>query len=86
MISKLQPIAWIWFIGTNGGLNTCLLSLKRHNEMRYNVAQVMEQFGKDHYFDLFTEKIKIMLQSPQDYLKVISDVMDPLFTNESSRQ
>ena len=54
--------------------------------MRYNIAQVMEQFGKDHFFDLFTEKIKIMLQSPQEYLKVISDIMDPLFTNEQSRQ
>ena len=31
---KLASIAWDWFIGNSGGLHTCVLALKRHDDIK----------------------------------------------------
>lgn len=39
---KIKDIAWDWFISPSGGLHTCILSLKRHNDIKDNIVQIME--------------------------------------------
>ena len=43
-IPPLKEIAWKWFADTSGGLRTCVLSLKRHNDdkVKENIVRIME--------------------------------------------
>ena len=53
---KIKQVNWKWFCDKHsGGLRTCYLALRRHNELRDNIVAIMENFGRDNYKMLLTD-------------------------------
>ena len=77
----IKEAAWKWFSESNGGLRTCVLSLKRHNDLRVkeNLVKVMEWFGRDeHLKEMLTETLLRVSDHPKQYLLIISNILSAL--------
>ncbi|KAL4496244.1 hypothetical protein ABPG72_012981 [Tetrahymena utriculariae] len=64
--SNLLTVSWDWFVGENGGLNTTLLGLKRHPDMKDLVVQILLQFARYNFVELFTIHMKKAQPDPKD--------------------
>ena len=74
---KIRQVAWKWFADQSGGLRTCVLALKRHNDVKVkdNIVTIMEQFGKDNYREMLCDTLLRVSDDPKQYLLIISDLM-----------
>jgi hypothetical protein len=74
---KIRKVAWKWFSDQTGGLRTCVLALKRHNDVKVkdNIVTIMEQFGKDNYKEMLCDTLLKVCDDPKQYLLIISDLM-----------
>ena len=57
-VQNLKKTSWEWFISPSGGLHTCVLALRRHNDIKDGIVSIMEQFGIGDYREMFTDTIK----------------------------
>ena len=64
---NIKDAAWRWFAENNGGLRTCTLALKRHNDLRVkeNLVKIMEQFGRDNFREMFTDALLKISDEPK---------------------
>jgi hypothetical protein len=70
--NNLLMNAWEWFVSDNGGLPTCLLGLKRHPDLKDSVVNILLQFAKFNFVELFTTHLKKSLPDPKDLITTIS--------------
>ena len=81
---KLLTIAYHWFVSKYGGLHSCILSLRRHNNIREKIIEIMLHFGINSFYDLFTNVLKNESNGPKDFLLTITDLFVPMINNEVS--
>jgi len=55
---EMRRYGFDWFISQYGGLHSCVLSLRRHNNMSEWILEIMLHFGIDNFYDLFTTILK----------------------------
>ena len=56
---NLIPLVWDWFINEEGGgLNTALMSIKRHPDLAKSVVNMILQFARYNFVEVFTHGIK----------------------------
>jgi hypothetical protein len=41
-LNNLKKVSWEWFTSNSGGLHTCILALKRHNDIKEGIVSIME--------------------------------------------
>jgi hypothetical protein len=66
--SNLLVHAWEWFVGDGGGLNTTLLSLKRHPDLRSLIVTILLEFALYNFVELFITQLKRALPDPKDLI------------------
>jgi hypothetical protein len=66
--------AWEWFIMPGGGLESCILCLKKH-EAQEVVVSLLTIFGRFHLFELFSIYLRNHLQNEGGYFNFVSDIM-----------
>ncbi|KAL4446642.1 hypothetical protein ABPG74_005580 [Tetrahymena malaccensis] len=76
--SNLLTVSWDWFVGENGGLNTTLLGLKRHPDMKDLVVQILLQFARYNFVELFTIHMKKAQPDPKDLVGTYLVLLKPL--------
>lgn len=77
--------AWEWLTGDAGGLNTILLGIKRHTDLKENILNILLQFGRFNFPELFTLHLKRALPEPRDLLYTINQLFKPLSENKASK-
>lgn len=75
---NLLTASWDWFVSENGGLNTTLLGLKRHPELREQVVAILLQFARFNFIELFTIHMKKAQPDPRDLLNTYVLLLKPL--------
>jgi hypothetical protein len=84
--SNLLVHAWEWFVGDGGGLNTTLLSLKRHPDLRSLVVSTLLQFARYNFVELFITHLKRALPDPKDLINIQLQIFTPLMESKLSRE
>ena len=74
--SNLISAAWDWFISSNGGLESCILCLKKHDEAIEIVVTLINNFARFHIYELFTIHLKNFLQNDGAYFTFVSDIIE----------
>lgn len=77
--------AYEWFIKENCGLQTCLLSLRRHRKIAENIVSVLIQMSRGQLADLFTVQMRRLVSSQREYLANISTMIYPLAESKLSK-
>jgi hypothetical protein len=67
----LLGTAWDWFTSKNGGLQTCILCLKRHPTMDENIVSIMNQYSRYSFEEMFTVQLKMLFPESKDYLHFV---------------
>ena len=88
--SNLISAAYDWFISPNGGLETCILCLKKHDEVVEVVVNLINNFCRFHLYEFFTIHLKNFLQTDGAYFTFLSDIIEKFsrisnFTDEFSK-
>jgi hypothetical protein len=84
---NLISAAWNWFIMPDGGLEACILALKKHNSAAEIVVALLTNFGRFHLFELFTVYLKNFINNEGSYFIFMADISEELsklkfFTDE----
>lgn len=58
MKNNLYTDACNWFFSENQGLASCLLGLKRHNDLIDSIVNTMLTFGRFNFIEMFTINLK----------------------------
>ena len=88
--NNLISPAWDWFVSPGGGLETCLLLLKKHDDAIEIVVTLINNFARFHLFEFFTIYLKQFLQNDGAYFTFVSDIIEKFgrlsnFTDEFSK-
>jgi hypothetical protein len=54
----LLEVGYNWFISRFGGLHSAILSIRRHNDIRETILEIMLHFGINNYYELFTHVLQ----------------------------
>jgi hypothetical protein len=73
--NNLISPAWDWFVSPGGGLETCLLLLKKHDDAVEIVVTLINNFARFHLFEFFTIYLKQFLQNDGAYFSFVSDII-----------
>ena len=73
---NLISAAWDWFVMPNGGLEACILCLKRHDTAVEVVVTLINNFGRFHIYELFTIYLKNFMQNDGAYFTFVSDIIE----------
>ena len=79
---NLMPMAWEWFVSEHGGMQGCLMGLKRHPSLAESVISVLVQYSRYDMIDLFTIHLKAICPDIQDQVQMMLLLYKPL--SESS--
>ena len=83
--TNLLVHAWEWFIGDGGGLNTTLLSLKRHPDLKSLIVTILLEFARYNFVELFITHLKRALPDPKDLINIQLQLFEPLMKQKISR-
>lgn len=75
---ELLAPAWEWFCKENGGLNACILCLKRNCYMREGIASVLSQISRFNLAELLTVEVRKFIGNPLELLEFIHNIVHPL--------
>lgn len=70
--------AWDWFIMPEGGLEACVLMLKRHDSASEVVVSIIMNFARFHLYEFFTVYLKRILDSDGLYISFLCDLAEGL--------
>lgn len=70
--------AWEWFVSEQGGLQYCLLCIKRHPEIAETAITVIIEFSRYNLMELFTHHLKRFHPETKEYLITIRALLKPL--------
>lgn len=73
---NLISAAWDWFVMPNGGLEACILCLKKHDTAVEVVVTLINNFGRFHIYELFTIYLKNFMQNDGAYFTFVSDIIE----------
>ena len=73
--------AWEWFSSEVGGLNCCILCLKRHYEISDAIISVLIQYARYNMTELFTLNIKNLCSNEKDYITTLHELLRPLMSS-----
>ena len=73
--------AWEWFSSEVGGLNSCILCLKRHYELSDAIVSVLTKYAKYHMTELFTVNIKSNSANEKEYIITLHELLRPLMSS-----
>jgi hypothetical protein len=70
------PLAWDWFVKEFGGLDACILSLKKFGpDIRNMVTAVLVQFAKNNFLELFSLHLRNSFADNLEYLITIHEFL-----------
>lgn len=80
--------AWDWFIGKPaGGLNGIFHCItKSHGVSLEALVALLCEFGKYNYVELFTHYFKLLFKQEIDYLRTVTDLIQPLADYKISKE
>ncbi|CAD8059186.1 unnamed protein product [Paramecium sonneborni] len=83
-LGSLIPVQLIreWFLENQGGLHTALMGAKRHPELVKFQVEMILQFGKNNFVEVFTNGIRNVLQETKDFINSIELIYLPLSQNQ----
>ena len=70
--------AWDWFVQPDGGLETCVMLLKKHDTAAEVVVSLLCNFSRFHLYELFSIYLKKLLDSEGAYINFICDLIEYL--------
>ena len=70
--------AWEWFVSEQGGLQYCLLCIKRHPEIADHAIGVIIEFSRYNLMELFTHHLKRFHHDTKEFLTTIRSLLKPL--------
>ena len=73
---NLISAAWDWFVMPGGGLEACILCLKKHDTAVEVVVTLMNNFGRFHIFELFTIYLKNFMQNDGMYFTFVANIIE----------
>ncbi|EGR31584.1 hypothetical protein IMG5_106360 [Ichthyophthirius multifiliis] len=84
--TNLFSTCWDWFISEHGGLQTCLLGLKRHPDLKELILSVLLQFAKFNFVELFTIFMKRVQVDSKDLISVYFQILKPLTQSDLAKE
>lgn len=76
---ELLPQAWDWFVCSSSGLESCLVSYSRfESQIQSQIINVLVQFGRNNFTELFTIQLRNSLPIPSDYLTTMDNFLQSL--------
>lgn len=72
-------------MGEGQGLNTTVLGLKRHPDLRDLIIQILLLFAKHNFYELFAVHLKRVAADTKDLLSLISQLYKPLSESALSK-
>lgn len=83
---NMMQVAWEWFISEHGGMQGCLLGLKRHPQLADSVISVLVQYARFDMIDLFTVHLKNVCPDPKDQINMMMILFKPLSESNSTKE
>ena len=75
---ELLAPAWEWFTKENGGLNACILCIRRNVYMREGVASVMTQIARFNIVELLTVEVRKFIENTEELIDFLHNILSPL--------
>lgn len=75
---NLIASAWDWFVMPDGGLETSIMMLKKHDTAAEVVVSLIVNFSRYHLFELFTVYLRKLLDSEGAYIAFMCDLIEYL--------
>ncbi|KAL4454999.1 hypothetical protein ABPG74_006381 [Tetrahymena malaccensis] len=84
--TDILPQTYQWFIRENGGLQSCVLCLKRHKVIKMNVVQIITQIAKYNLSDLFIVQLRKLFDDIKEYIRYISLIFPNLMEMQNYKE
>ncbi|CAK88326.1 unnamed protein product (macronuclear) [Paramecium tetraurelia] len=83
-LGSLIPVQLIreWFLEDQGGLYTALMGARRHPELVQFQVELILQFGRNNFVEVFTTGIRQVLSDTKDFINAIELIFIPLSENQ----
>lgn len=79
---NLQPVIWDWFCQDSGGLQTCILGLKKQTQIKEYIGNILLLMGKDNTIELFTVELKKNLSDNYEYICLIDSFLEQIANSQ----
>lgn len=73
---NLEPAIWNWFCKDSGGLNTCLIGLKRQPIIKDYIGNLFVIIGKYNISELLTVELKKVTSDNLEYFNLIHSFLE----------
>ena len=83
---NMMQLAWEWFVSEHGGLQACLMSLKRHPTQAESVISVLVQYARFDMVELFTIHLKNVCPDPKEQINMMMILFKPLTESNFTRE
>ena len=83
---ELIAPAWEWFCKENGGLFSCILCLKRFNDLKDNIANIFLQIGRFNLAELITVQMRKVISDQKEYIDVVHMMLKPFADSKISKE
>lgn len=74
----LSKEAWEWFVAVNGGIFAFFACLEHFPDSVLYIVTALIQVGKDNLVELFTLEMRKVFEKAGEYLKAVSQILNPL--------
>jgi hypothetical protein len=72
----LLPQAWDWFVSESSGLESSLIAYNRfESQIQSQIINVLVQFGRNNFTELFTIQLRNSLSSTPEYLSTMDNFL-----------
>lgn len=79
----LQPLIWNWFCRESGGLSSCILGLKKHENVYDYVGAILSVLAANNVSELLTVELKKTVAEPLDFINLTHEFLDVFASNGS---
>jgi hypothetical protein len=77
--ADMIQVGWEWFVKKNGGIEACIAALQRFgSDLRGLLINVMIQFARNNFLELFTLHFRNAFNEPSEYLTSMHSVLPSL--------
>jgi len=83
---NLMPLAWDWFISEHGGMQGCLMGLKRHPLLAESVISVLVQYARYDMVELFTIHLKNVCPDSTEQIQMMMSLFKPLTESSFTKE
>ncbi|CAD8181583.1 unnamed protein product [Paramecium octaurelia] len=71
-----------WFLEEQGGLHTALMGTRRHPELVSFHVEMIQQFARNNFVEVFTTGIRTVLPETKDFINSVELIYIPLSQNQ----